>query len=298
MNNQVTHTLEERLLPLVKRIEQLEQRPITQGIEAIAERCAEEDEILRQMEALATLAAQAGDTFSHNVRKKVQGLVMRMQFLPTVPRIEVVRLAQQVLTLNPLVLVTDDTVNEERQQPELTRIFLMEPTKRSCFDYPFPASSHKSEGPVVVEERGEADDTLMLAASLEQAWEELQRKLSGRFVVAFDVPLAHLQLAVTARRYGLPIPMLVGHSLLDLLLKYTRVKDIVDEGNDEEIRLASDQELCRILAEDDVRPFVDASIAPADQRAEQLLQALQAIAEGTFSLQEPRPVEFLSPFSF
>ena len=105
---------------------------------------------------------------------------------------------------------------------------------------------------------------------------------------------------MTARKYDLPIPMLVGHSFMDILLKYARVKDLIDEAQDEEGFAISDRELCSLLADGDVVPFVDSSAASADQRAAHLLQALQAMANGTLFLQEPLPVSSLTqhPFSF
>ncbi len=70
---------------------------------------------------------------------------------------------------------------------------------------------------------------------------------------------------------------------------------MVEEESDEDTLLPSDSQLYSVLAQEDVAPFVDASI-PAEQRAHHLLQALEAMADGTFSLQEPLPVSsLLSP---
>jgi hypothetical protein len=294
MNEQIAQKLEERLLPLIKRIEQLEQNPPI-GTDKIVKRSAEEDDITRQLDALMKLAAQAGSAFSRTVQKKLQSLAVRLAFLPSAPRIEVIQLAQNILALKPVILVTDDTVNE-RHQPVLTRIVLMEPTKVLRIDYSFPSPLYEDVAPPVVEEGIANTEKSSLLVSLKQEWIHLQKALQGRFVVTFHLPLAQAQLMGTAQRYGLPVPMLVGHSLLDLLLKYGRVKEpAVDELNQEASSL-SDLQLCMVLAKEDVEPFTDLSSVPADQRALQMVQALQAIADATFSLQEPLPISSIKPF--
>ena len=295
MNEQFVQKLEERLLPLIKRIEHLEQASPVTGADKIAERSAEEDDITRQITALMKLAMQAGSVFSRTVQKKLQSLAARLALLPSAPRIEVIQLAQSILALNPIILITDDTVNEE-QHPQLTRIFLMEPTKAPCFDYQFPTPSYKG-GMSLGMDGGIANiGDYPHLASLEQEWTHLQNMLHGRYVVAFNLPLAQVQLAVTAQEYGLFVPMLIGHSLLDLLLKYGRVKEPIGEGLDQDILPFSDLQLCDVLAKEDVEPFTDLASVPADQRALHMLHALQAIANATFSLQEPLPISSIMPF--
>jgi hypothetical protein len=296
MNN-VIHKLEERLAPLTKRIETLEKHHSLKGVDAITWQSAEEDDIIRQLDALATLAMQAGSVFSRNVGKKLQCLATRMQFLPSVPRIEVVRFAQNILAQNPVMLVTDDAFHEKRQRPELTHIFLMKPAGTLCFDYQFPSFPDQIKGDLAPGEVVNVDEADPLSPSLEKAWTELQSAVHGRYVVAYELPFAQVQLAVTAQRYGLPVPMLVGHSLLDLLLKYARVKEPIGEELDEHAPPFSDAQLSRVLAEEDVASFVDSLRVPADQRALYMLQALQAIANGTFTLQEPLPVSSLMQFA-
>jgi hypothetical protein len=294
--NTIAKKLEERLTPLKERIEKLEQCLALEGINAIAERSAEEDDIMRQINALMKLATQAGSVFSRNVQKKLQGLVARLSLLPSVPRIESVKLAQNILALNPVMLVTDDTIDETHQRPELTRIFLMEPTGTACFDYQFPSFSDENEGLLPTNETVDVDESNLVHASLEKALNDLQNVLLGHYVIAFDLSFVQIQLAVTAQRYGLPVPMLIGHSLLDLLLKYTRVKDPIDEGLDQNTLVFTDTQLCDVLAKEDIEPFTDLALAPADQRALHMLHALQAIANATFSLQEPLPISSIMPF--
>jgi|GEM_PF-5145138 hypothetical protein len=293
MNNQFHVKIEQQLLPTIKRIESLEQASSVIGTDNIAAYCSEEDDIIRKLDALATLAMQAGSVFSRNVRKKLQGLATRMELLPSIPRIEVVRFAQNILAHNPIMLVTDEVFHQKRQRPELTRIFLMKPAEKFCFDYQFPSFPDGNEGNLAPGEAVNVEEANPLPPSLEKAWTEFQSVVHGRYVVAYDLPFAQVQLAVTAQRYGLPVPMLVGHSLLDLLLKYARVKEPIGEELDEHAPPFTDAQLCRVLAEEDIAPFVDSLRAPADQRALHLLHALQAIANGTFSLQEPLPVSSL-----
>jgi hypothetical protein len=294
MNERIAQKLEERLLPLIKRIEHLEQTPPI-GTDKIVERSAEEDDITRQLDAFMKLAMQAGNAFSRTIQKKLQGLVVRLSLLPSAPRIEVIQLAQNILALKPVILMMDDTVNEG-YQPVLTRIVLMEPTKVLHVDYSFPSSFYEDVDPPVVEKEAANTEEHPLLISLQQEWIHLQKVLQGRFVVAFHLPLAQAQLMGTAQRYGLPVPMLVGHSLLDLLLKYGRVKEpAIDELNQEVLPL-SDLQLCTVLAKEDVGPFIDLSSVPADQRALQMVQALQAIATATLSLQEPLPFSSITPF--
>ena len=145
MKGQIVQAFEERLTPLTKRIETLERTSTLEGIKAIAERSAEEDDIMRQLNALMQLATQAGSVFSRVVQKKLQSLEARLALLPSAPRIEVIQLAQSILALNPVILVTDDTVSEE-QRPALTRIFLMDHAKVSCFDYQFPTTLYEDAG--------------------------------------------------------------------------------------------------------------------------------------------------------
>lgn len=292
MKGQIAQAFEERLAPLTKRIENLEQRHFVEGVEAIVERSAEEDEIMRQLHSLMKLANQAGRVFYCTVQKKLQSLEARLALLPSAPRIEVIQLTQSILALNPIVLVTDDIVNKG-QRPALTRIFLMEQTKVPCFDYQFPSSLYEDIESLAIDGGTASIDAHPLLASLKQEWTHLQNMLQGRYVVSFHLPLTQVQLAVTASDYGLPTPVLVGHSLLDLLLKYTRVKESIDEDLDEAAASFPDSQLYSLLAKEDVAPFVDPASGSADQRAIHLLHALQAIADGTLSLQEPLPISAL-----
>ncbi|HYU77069.1 MAG TPA: hypothetical protein VEL31_30740 [Ktedonobacteraceae bacterium] len=295
MNNQLIHKLEERLLPLIKRIEQLEQGHTILGIDAIEQHSAEVDDIASQLDALAALAIQAGDAFSRKVKKKLQSLFLRLKFLPQVPRIEVVRLAQNVLAQKPLVLVTDDIVNEETGRPELTGIVLMELTEVPRFEYHFAPCWHGNVHILELNTIGKATNTTTPPTSLEVAWSELQSSIDGRYIVAFDLLLAQIQFDVTARTHGLAVPMLVGHSLLDLLLLYVGVKEPISyEIGGPRLSLA-DAQLCDLMAREDVAPFYDSSLAPADQRAQHLLHTLQKMADGTLSLQEPRHVPPMKP---
>jgi hypothetical protein len=295
MNTQTMKKFEERLSPLRERLDHLERLTEVKGVDAVARYSAEEDELLRQIHALATLALQAGEAFSRTFRKRLKSLVGRLLSLPSVPRIESIKLAQAILALHPLILVTDEITDEEQQQPTLTRIFLMEPTKVPCLDYQFPALLYDN-AELSMDEVRVLEATKPVPESLGEAWTKLQKVLHGRYVISFDVRLVQLQLAVTAQRNGLPVPMLVGHSLLDLLLKYARVKEAVEEEeSDEDVPLPPDSQLYDVLAQEDIEPFVDDSI-PAEQRAYHLLQALEAMADGTLSLQEPLPVSsLLSP---
>jgi hypothetical protein len=136
----------------------------------------------------------------------------------------------------------------------------------------------------------------LISSPLEQEWAHLQNMLQGRYVVTFDQSLVQTQLAVTAWEYGLPVPMLIGHSLLDLLLKYTRVKKLIDKSFDEDDPSFPDALLCSLLAEEDVAPFIDLASGSADQRALHLLHTLQTMANGTLSLLEPLPVSTLMQF--
>ncbi len=287
-------------MPLVKRIEILEQASSVTGIDKIAEYCAEEDDIIRQLDALAALAIQAGDAFSGKIKKKLQSLFLRLKFLPQVPRIEVVRLAQNVLAQKPLVLVTDDIVNEETGRPEVTRIHLMEPTEVPRFEYHFAPCWHGNVHVLELKTTGKATNTTTPPTSLEVAWSELQSSIDGRYIVAFDLLLAQIQFDVTARTHGLAVPMLVGHSLLDLLLLYVGVKEPISYEIDGPRLSLTDAQLCDLMAREDVAPFYDSSLAPADQRARHLLHALQKMADGTLSLNGPRrvpPMGSPDPFS-
>ncbi len=300
MNNQTIRTLEERLLPLIKRIEPLEQSHTIQGSDAIEHHSAEVDAIANELDALAGLALQAGDAVPRQVKKQLQSLFLRVKLLPQVPRIEVVRLAQNVLAQNPLVLATDDTFNEETDRPELTRIVLMEPTDVLRFEYQFAPSWHRHLRILELNTTGEGTTTTTPPTSLEVAWSELQNSIAGRYILAFDLLLAQIQLDVTARAYGLPVPMLIGHSLLDLLLLYVGVKEPIRYGTDGPRLSLSDAQLCDLMEREDVAPFYDSALAPADQRAQHLLHALQKMADGTLSVREPRqspPMKPLDPFS-
>ena len=298
MNDQLLDKLEERLLPLLKRIEQLEEEHTFQGIDAIEHRSAEVDDIASRLDALAALALETGDTFARTVEKRLWVLSRRLKFLPQAPRIEVVRRAQSVLAQNPLILVTDDILDKETNRPELTCIHLIEPTETRRFEYHF-APSRRGKGRLHVQHAAEkTTDATVPPSSLEVAWSDLQSVVFGRYVVAFDLPFAQVQLDVTARRHGLPVPMLVGHSLLDLLLQYAGVKAPISYDFKGFLQSSTDAELCNLMAPEDVMPFYNDSLVPADQRAHHLLHALQKMADGTLSLQEPRfvpPKEY--PFS-
>jgi hypothetical protein len=205
----------------------------------------------------------------------------------------VVSFAQNILAQPLVVLVTDDTVNEQLHRPELTRTYLMDLTGASRFDYQFPSSLYEDTKRAQVNTMTGPGDVTALPIALETAWSELQAAVHGRYVVTFDLPLVQLQLAATAQQYRLPVPMLVGHSLLDLLLKYARIKDPIDWELDGGAQEAPDGVLCGALEKEDVALFYDASLAPAQTRALHLLHALQAIADGTLSLQEPRRVSVM-----
>lgn len=292
MNAHFTKTFEARLAPLVHRIEQLEQVDGVASINAIEWHSAEIDDIFSQLNTLASLARKAGRVFYRNVEPQLQRLATRLQFLPGIPRIEVVRLAQNVLALNPIILVTDDAINEASKRPVLTRLCLMEPTGEVRFDYQVPDPLHPHPDGMEEVSPGDTLAAQPVPESLKVAWAEFQAMTHGRFVVAFDLFLCQIQLEITAQDYRLPIPMLIGHSVLDLLLQYTKIKAPLSQLG-ELASAVKDATLCDLLAEEDVQPLVDVSSAPADQRALRLLQTLQAAANGTLVLQEPERVSLL-----
>src|SRR6266480_6197789 len=262
MKDQLIHRLEERLLPLIKRIEQWEQGAPTQGSDAIQHRSAEVDDIARELDAFAALAMQAGDALPWKVKKLLVNLFLRLKFLPQVPRIEVVRLAENVLAQKPLMLATDDLVNEETGRPEVTRIVLMEPTEALRFDSHFAPSWHGNMRILELKTTGKGTNTTTPPTSLEVAWSELQNIINGRYIVAFDLLLAQIQFDVTARIHGLPVPMLIGHSLLDLLLLYVGVKEPISYELDGPRLSLTDAQLCDLMEREDVVPFYDSSLAP------------------------------------
>lgn len=300
MKDQLIHKLEERLLPLIKRIEQLEQGSSTQGSDAIQHRSAEFDDIARELDALAALAMQAGDALSRKVKKQLVHLFLRVKFLPPVPRIEVVRLAQNVLAQKPLILATDDLVNEETGRPEVTRIVLIEPTEALRFDSHVAPCWHGNVRMLELSTTGKGTDTTTPPTALEVAWSELHNSITGRYIVAFDLLLAQIQLDVTARIHGLAVPMLIGHSLLDLLLLYVGVKEPIFYGPHGPHLSLTEAQVRDLMEREDVVPCYDRSLAPADQRARRLLQTLQKMADGTLSLNGPGrvpPMGSLDPFA-
>lgn len=299
MVNQIHQQVEKRFQTLVKEVEALEQwQPVT-GIDIIEQRCAKEDSVRRQLDELTVLALQAGSAFYRKVEKKCESLRMRMSLLPWFPSIEGVKLARNVSAQHPLILATNNIFHMPMLQPVLKRIFLMEDTGITRFDYQFPIVVSQATGLVAFGEAEEGNQTSPLRELLHSAWAEFLGIVHGRYIVAYDFPNAQLQLVMAAHQYGLSIPILVGHSFTDILLKYARVKDVIGEVQDEEGFPIPDRQLCTLLADEDVTPF-HPSFGSADQQAKHLLQALQDMANGTLSLQQPLPMSVLTdhPFTF
>ncbi len=149
----------------------------------------------------------------------------RVECLPYVPDIRCVTRVRNILDLHPRIIVTKDIKLDEQELPELKQVTVVSTDGIVLFDQDFlPQQVHLeslSEGT----SSPELLSTRIEPVSMAHVWDELIKTVSGHYVLAYELSLIQLQLEVTADRFQLPVPVLIGDSILNLYSEYFRANE-------------------------------------------------------------------------
>ena len=205
----------------------------------------------------------------------------RVEQLHYVPDIRCVTRARNILDLHPRIIVTKDIKLDQQELPELKQITVVSADGVVLFDQDFlPQQVHLeslSEGTILLEQL----PTQIEPVSTAQVWDELIKTVSGHYVLAYSLSLIQLQLEVMADRFQLPIPILIGGSILDLYSEYFGLNEGHSSGIAEENSSIGVEAILDQLGE----PFIRDTLYTTVQQATRIVHIIQGIANCT--LQAP-----------
>jgi len=281
MNNILLQSVHTKMKRIEHLLQQESQRTLLTGVKAIAERSAAEDTIQDLLSELTSLALQRKDICSH-IAPRLEAFSEQLSSLPFVPRIEALTWAENLWQLKPRILVINDDFDEHRQEAFIQQIAVLDWTKKLIFHHRFcgkqssfaPSSSPKD---LLSRKRAEAP-----SVPVAQMWNALLQAVSGHVIVTYSLPLAQIQLEVTAKRLHLKVPMLIGISLLDLCQRYLgyEKEEVSLEKEEAGPVLPFSSALCTQLGD----PFSETISCDAVKRAEFIFTALQDITQGTLNV--------------
>ena len=149
----------------------------------------------------------------------------RVEQLPYVPDIRCITRAKNILDLHPRIIVTKDIKLDEQELPELKQVTVVNTDGIVLFDQDFLPQQGHLEPLLEGTSSPELLSTRIEPVSMAYVWDELIKTVSGHYVLAYELSLIQLQLEVTADRFQLPIPVLIGDSILNLYSEYFRANE-------------------------------------------------------------------------
>lgn len=278
MEKLLEKAVNEQITAIKQCLDEAEQMRSFTNRETIAQRSYLEDTLYERLEKLRDFAYQ--QDFYAEIAQQLAEFQVRLDFLPPAPRIEVVTRARNLILLNPRILVVDDTTVDG--EPRIARVAVIDcKSKAVLFDQPFASQSSSETSPSSPDELLSQEHDAINAVPIERVWLDLLDVLSGHYVLALNLELAQIQLAVTAGRFRQQAPILIGESLLDLCLKYLRF-------NPKDSAEASGY-VTRLVETLHRRLQVSSSMqtpCTALEHATNIMRILHEIAQGTFSFVE------------
>ena len=204
----------------------------------------------------------------------------RVGHLPYVPDVRCITRAKNILDLHPRIIVTKDMRPDEQALPELKQVTVVSTDGIVLFDQDFlPQQVHLES--LSEDSSSSEQPSTRREVSIAQMWDELIKVVSGHYVLAYELPLIQLQLEATADRFQLPVPVLIGESILDLYYEYLGIPEEYSFGAGKENSLISIDAIFDQLGE----PFVRDTSYTTVEQATRIADILQGIANCT--LQAP-----------
>ena len=205
-------------------------------------------------------------------------LQQRLEQLPYAPNIRDVTRAQNLLALSPHIVVTEDMKPDEQELPELKRVTVMKSDGTVLFDQDFLPQRVQEASLPSWDTPTESTLQATVSIPLAQIWEDLTKALSGQYILADDLALVQLQLEVTAERFQLPSPVLIGESILDLYIAYFGTNIISTLGDPTNMPAIS-----ATIYEQTTTQFLWEASHTTIERAQRIMRILQGIANCTLT---------------
>jgi hypothetical protein len=212
------------------------------------------------------------------VAPTLYALQQRLEQLPYTPNIRDVTRAQNLLALSPHIVVTEDMKPDEQELPELKRVTVMKSDGTVLFDQDFLPQRVQEASLPSWDTPTESTLQATVSIPLAQIWEDLTKALSGQYILADDLALVQLQLEVTAERFQLPSPVLIGESILDLYIAYFGTNIISTLGDPTNMPAIS-----ATIYEQTTTQFLWEASHTTIERAQRIMRILQEIASCTLT---------------
>jgi hypothetical protein len=260
---------------IVQQIQIVEQYSHTDGAEAARRRYEAEEKLYYLLNYLKHFALDVG-IFPH-MQSIITALEERIERLPYGASFPVVREVQSLLEFPNLgVLVAEERPSNMPGLPELVRLVVTDRAGYVLFDRELPAlqaislSFVSQQGTVL----SSADKEAIVA--MKALWPDLLSVVRGRFLLSESLLLTQTQLMVTAQRYDLEVPVVIGESVLTLCQRYLTKPTLVP-GEAQETSLPTD--LPAVIEAFGI-PLSGLPHPGALDRAGTILQLLAAMAQG------------------
>jgi len=269
------------LINIGLRLDKLEKSDIVRGIDAAKLRYNEKERLYRLLEDLKRFAIEAG------LLPRMQGIIhaleKRIERLPHGPHFPTVREAQSLLEYPNLgILAAEERPRSEHEAPEVARLVVTSSTGIIFFDDILPSLLFACQ------------QNMGLSASDEEAvsvmtrlWPDLLSVVKGRFILSEDNLLTQIQLMVTAERFDLEPPVVIGCSALDLCHQYLETPSLAYIQAEESSLLTDLASLCEQLGV----PLTGFPRPTALDRAITMLHIMQAMAQGVAPVYWPQDDE-------
>ena len=271
------------LINIGLRLDKLEKSDIVRGIDAAKLRYNEKERLYRLLEDLKRFAIEAG------LLPRMQGIIhaleKRIERLPRGPHFPTVREAQSLLEYPNLgILAAEERPRSEHEPPEVARLVVTNSTGIILFDHILPSLQTPSLLFACQQNMGLSASDEEAVSVMTRLWPDLLSVVKGRFILSEDNLLTQIQLMVTAERFDLEPPVVIGCSALDLCHQYLETPSLAYIQAEESSLLTDLASLCEqlgVLLPGFPRPTVL-------DRAIGMLHIMQAMAQGVAPVYWPQ----------
>jgi hypothetical protein len=133
----------------------------------------------------------------------------RFHALPSIPDAYLVEWAEAVLQFYNLAFVVLDTTGVD-EDSDIIRVLVADREGRTLFDHLIKPQRQQWANSIYT---GIAQEQLDTAPALQDVWPFLHAELSGRYLLAFNLPFVNARLMESAEHYKLPPITLIGEDL-------------------------------------------------------------------------------------
>lgn len=204
---------------VVEQIQIVEQYSVVDGAEAAQRRYLAEGQLYRLLAQLKLFAIEMG------LFPRMQGIIValeeRVERLPQGPSFPAIREVQSLREFpNLCILVAEERSEHGQELAELGHLTITDRVGSVLFDHDLPPLQATSLSFARQHSIPLSTADTEAIAVMTALWPDLLSVIRGRFLLSEDIILTQVQLMVTAERFDLEVPVVIGESMVMLYQKY------------------------------------------------------------------------------